>query len=67
LFLGLTYKFERVKDISMFQRFLQKIKKAWTLIKPALGHLATLITILGIGFIGIISPLTQSIEPLRIV
>jgi hypothetical protein len=50
----------------MFQRFLQKIKKAWTLIKPALGHLATLITILGIGFIGIISPLTQSIEPLRI-
>jgi hypothetical protein len=50
----------------MIQKFMQKIKTIWTKLKPALTGLSTIITILGIGFLGILSPLKESIEPIRI-
>lgn len=54
------------KDIYVFQRFMKEIKASWKFIQPGLNVLATLVTIFGIGFIGIISPLRENIEPLRI-
>jgi len=54
------------KCLSALKRMSKKLQAFWSSISSALTVLATLVTIFGIGFWAIVSPLQDSIEPLRI-